>query len=184
MVLKPQFWPQINDSVAISEYFRREYIVELHSKQLYDICFLNSVGDDPVISSIDLDEIHPLTYDKGHVKRSLPMPHPWYTLERLTFGQEIQELDMYGRKWFLGQGSVVISTDQFVDGADSSPNQFPMALYQSAMVGTGGGLKFSSLLTSSHGVNVDIKYVYSWLYFAEIDPSIVGHICMKSTSFV
>ncbi|KAK9921015.1 hypothetical protein M0R45_029547 [Rubus argutus] len=102
------------------------------------------------------------------------MNHPWYTFERLTFGREIQELDMYGRKWFLGQGSVVISTDQFVDGADDSPNQFPMALYQSAIVGNGGGLKFSSFLTSSHGVDVDIKHVYLCLHFAEIDPRIAG----------
>lgn len=135
VVLKPpQFWPQINGSVTISEYFLREYIVEVHSKQLYNICFLNSAGDDLVNSSIDLDEIHPLTYDEGHIKRNISMSYPWYALERLIFGQEVQELNMYGRKWFLGQGSVVISTDQFVDGTDSSPNQFLMALYQYVIV--------------------------------------------------
>lgn len=61
VVMRPPFWPQTNYTGIPDDYFKEEYGMSVKSGFL-NLCFYNTVGDDPLIAAIELDEMHPLSY--------------------------------------------------------------------------------------------------------------------------
>ncbi|KAI4357859.1 hypothetical protein L6164_001782 [Bauhinia variegata] len=150
-----------------------------------DVCFYSFATDPPVISSLELFQVDPLSYDSGTLGDKLVLVN----YGRLSCGTDhwgprfSNDTDHFGRSWqsdedfrskskgssssIRSSGEVqIISTTNTISGTDQKPNYFPMKLYQSAVVGGEDG-------TLDYELNVDAKLDYLvWLHFAEIDSTV------------
>ncbi|KAK4260879.1 hypothetical protein QN277_003942 [Acacia crassicarpa] len=138
-----------------------------------DVCFYSLATDPPVISSLELVQVDPSSYNSAGNDLVL------VNYGRLSCGTNSwgpgfsDDADLFGRSWQSDKDSRsnsadvrTISTRNTISGTDVKPNYFPMKLYQSAVTVDGD----SSL---EYKLNVDAKLDYLvWLHFAEIDSTV------------
>ncbi|KAK7391437.1 hypothetical protein VNO78_19853 [Psophocarpus tetragonolobus] len=139
-----------------------------------DLCFYGFATDAPLISSLQLLQLHPAAYAAPHNvflvnygRISCAATQPWGPAFT-------NHTDRFARSWLpastfqtlpLNPYQVhFLSTGNTISAADREPNYFPMKLYQSAAT-TEGRLQYE--------FSVDAKMDYRvWLHFAEIDSSV------------
>ncbi|KAJ7943204.1 Leucine-rich repeat protein kinase family protein [Quillaja saponaria] len=142
-----------------------------------DVCFYSLATDPPVIGSLELIQVDPLSYDSSTVGDNFVLVN----YGRLSCGSDqwgpgfSNDTDHFGRSWQSdlkfrsntnANGVRQLFTTNTISGTDQKPNYFPMKLYQSAVT-IGGGAALEYELT------VDAKLDYLvWLHFAEIDSTV------------
>ncbi|XP_047164082.1 receptor-like protein 4 [Vigna umbellata] len=139
-----------------------------------DLCFYGFATDAPLISSIELIQVHPSAYDApdniilvNYGRISCGAPQHWgaaFSNDTDRFARSWQP-DSAFRKIPQDSNDVsFLSTSKSISGADEEPNYFPMKVYQSAVTTEG---------TLEYELEVDAKMDYTvWLHFAEIDSSV------------
>ncbi|KAI3731631.1 hypothetical protein L1987_62820 [Smallanthus sonchifolius] len=142
-----------------------------------DVCLYSIATDPPVIGSIELIQIDPVSYDPvltGN-QSSILVNYGRLTCGSNQWGPGLSnDTDVFGRAWqsdaaFRSKKSVGIksvSAVRNVINTDASPNYFPAKLYESAVTLTGTGN-----LEYSFPVDAKLDYLV-WLHFAEIDVSV------------
>ncbi|XP_042502086.1 receptor-like protein 4 [Macadamia integrifolia] len=164
-------WPErISKSGAYSDLF--VFVTDGEA----DICFYSIATDPPVIGSLEIIQVDPLSYDSSATGNNIVLVN----YGRLTCGSDLlgsgfsNDTDLFGRAWQsdavfrLGNMAAIrsVSTTRTILGTEQPPNYFPMQLYQSAVTVTGGG-------ALEYQLSVDAKSDYSvWFHFAEIDSSV------------
>ncbi|KAJ4960106.1 hypothetical protein NE237_020016 [Protea cynaroides] len=141
-----------------------------------DICFYSIATDAPVIGSLEIVQVDPLSYDSSSIGQDVILVN----YGRFTCGSDqlgsgfSNDTDLFGRAWQsdadfrLGNMAAIktISTTRTILATGQPPNYFPMQLYQSAVTITGGG-------ALEYQLSVDAKSDYLvWFHFAEIDSSV------------
>ncbi|KAI9092052.1 hypothetical protein K1719_027987 [Acacia pycnantha] len=138
-----------------------------------DVCFYSLATDPPVISSLELVQVDPSSYNSAGNDLVL------VNYGRLSCGTNSwgpgfsDDADLFGRSWQSDKDSRsnsadvrTISTRNTISGTDLKPNYFPMKLYQSAVTVDGD-------TALEYKLNVDAKLDYLvWLHFAEIDSTV------------
>ncbi|XP_048136970.1 receptor-like protein 4 isoform X2 [Rhodamnia argentea] len=143
-----------------------------------EICFYSIATDSPVIGSLSLIQVDPLSYDAASIGDGFILVN----YGRLDCGSGqwgpgfSNDTDYFGRSWqsdydFRSPDSrnnvEVISTNSTISGANQQPNYFPMKLYQTAIMAREGSLDYA--------LEVDAKMDYLlWLHFAEIESKTSG----------
>ncbi|KAJ7954060.1 Leucine-rich repeat protein kinase family protein [Quillaja saponaria] len=150
-----------------------------------DICFYSIATDPPVIGSLELVQVDPLSYDSATVGDKFILVN----YGRLSCGSGqwgpgfSNDTDHFGRSWQSdlkfrpntnslrtiskdSSGVRPLGTKNTISGTDQKPNYFPMKLYQSAVtIGGGQALEYE--------LPVDAKLDYLvWFHFAEIDSTV------------
>ncbi|KAJ6768632.1 CARBOHYDRATE-BINDING PROTEIN OF THE ER PROTEIN [Salix koriyanagi] len=131
--------------------------------------------DPPVIGSLEIRQIDPLSYDSSTIGDKFILVN----YGRLSCGSSqwgpgfSNDTDDFGRTWqsdseFRTPNTKKIinsiSTRETITGTVQPPNYFPMKLYQTAVTGNG---------ILEYDVSVDAKMDYLlWFHFAEIDSSV------------
>ncbi|KAJ6322092.1 hypothetical protein OIU77_012051 [Salix suchowensis] len=140
-----------------------------------DVCFYSIATDPPVIGSLEIRQIDPLSYDSSTIGDKFILVN----YGRLSCGSNqwgpgfSNDTDDFGRTWqsdseFRTPNTKKIinsiSTRETITGTVQPPNYFPMKLYQTAVTGNG---------ILEYDVSVDAKMDYLlWFHFAEIDSSV------------
>ncbi|XP_061985765.1 receptor-like protein 4 [Populus nigra] len=140
-----------------------------------DVCFYSIATDPPVIGSLEIRQIDPLSYGSSTIGDKFTLVN----YGRLSCGSTqwgpgfSNDTDDFGRTWqsdseFQTPNTTKIihsiSTRETITGTIQPPNYFPMKLYQTAVTGDG---------TLEYAVSVDAKMDYLlWFHFAEIDSSV------------
>ncbi|XP_030546229.1 receptor-like protein 4 [Rhodamnia argentea] len=142
-----------------------------------DVCFYSIATDPPVVGSLSLVQVDPLSYDSasvgsnyilvnyGRVDCGSPQWGPGFS----------NDADYFGRSWQSDYNSRTANTRKIIDaistatsitGTNQQPNYFPMKLYQTAATaGQMGALEYE--------LQVDAKLDYLlWFHFAEIDSRV------------
>lgn len=142
-----------------------------------DVCFYSMATDPPVIGSLSLVQVDPLSYDSASVGTNFILVN----YGRLDCGDGqwgpgfSDDADYFGRSWQSDYSARTaatrkiidaISTESSIAGTNRQPNYFPMKLYQTAVTaGQMGALEYE--------LEVDAKLDYLlWFHFAEIDPGV------------
>ncbi|KAK3442791.1 hypothetical protein EUGRSUZ_B03053 [Eucalyptus grandis] len=143
-----------------------------------EVCFYSVATDSPVVGSLSLVQVDPLSYDAATVGHGFVLVN----YGRLDCGPDnwgpgfTNDTDHFGRYWqsgsdFLSPDSknnvVLLSTITTISGANQQPNYFPMKLYQTATMTREGPLYYEL------GVDAKTDYLL-WLHFAEIDSKVSG----------
>ncbi|KAF3788975.1 putative LRR receptor-like serine/threonine-protein kinase [Nymphaea thermarum] len=140
------------------------------------ICFYSIATDAPVIASLEIIQVDPLSYVSSSTGMNLILVnYGRFSCGSQSFGPGFtNDTDYFGRNWqtdaLFFQGSPDVgprSTTTPIHGADQAPDYFPERLYQTALttIGENGNIEF--ILT------VDARTDYMiWFHFAEIDPRI------------
>ncbi|KAJ3705395.1 hypothetical protein LUZ61_009100 [Rhynchospora tenuis] len=145
------------------------------------ICFHGTGHGDPSILSIEVLQIDDNAYYLGKSWGNKVVLRPVKRLSSGT-GKPAFDEDMNGTHWggdrfwkpiksFSTGDDQAISTENVIAETSISPNFYPQALYQSAIVGTDRepGLSFQ--------IDIDPNKNYSlWLHFAEIDPAVTKEL--------
>ncbi|KAL5726025.1 hypothetical protein ACHQM5_009098 [Ranunculus cassubicifolius] len=142
-----------------------------------DVCFYSIATDPPVIGSLEIIQIDPLSYDSASIGSNLMLVN----YGRISCGYDstglgFSNVDKFGRRWRSDRGFRVyysnpnlvkdLGTKHGILGANQHPNYFPTQLYQTAVTHTGNGIL-------EYELPVDAKMDYLvWFHFAEIDISI------------
>ncbi|EOY02138.1 Di-glucose binding protein with Leucine-rich repeat domain isoform 1 [Theobroma cacao] len=139
-----------------------------------DFCFYSIATDAPVIGSLEVVQIDPLSYNSpetgdsyilvnyGRLSPGSPQWGPGFTSDPDPFGRSWQSDADYRNA--NSASARVITTKEKITGTEQAPNYFPMKLYQSAVT-IGGGLEYE--------LDVDAKLDYLvWFHFAEIDSTV------------
>lgn len=141
-----------------------------------DVCFYSIATDPPVIGSLEIVRVDPLSYDSASIGDAFILVN----YGRLSCGDSqwgpgfSNDTDLFGRSWqsdaqFRSQNSrgvKALSSLNNVLGADQQPNYFPKRLYETAITVVGGGVL-------EYELQVDAKLDYLlWFHFAEIDTSV------------
>ncbi|KAF8389795.1 hypothetical protein HHK36_024314 [Tetracentron sinense] len=141
-----------------------------------DVCFYSIATDPPVIGSLEIVQMDPLSYDSSSIGNDFVLVN----YGRLTCGSDqlgsgfSNDTDLFGRAWQsdsnfrVGDSKAVraLLTRNNVLGTNQRPNYFPMHLYQSAVTVNGNGVL-------EYELQVDAKLDYLvWFHFAEIDSSV------------
>ncbi|XP_058091386.1 receptor-like protein 4 isoform X2 [Magnolia sinica] len=141
------------------------------------VCFYSIATDAPVIGSLEIVQVDPLSYDSSTTGHDMILVN----YGRLTCGSNLfgpgfsNDMDEFGRAWqpdtkFRDRNSKVkqVSTTAHVYGTNQAPNYFPTHLYQTAITAIGGG-------SLDYELSVDTRLDYLvWFHFAEIDPSVTA----------
>ncbi|GAB2280108.1 hypothetical protein Dimus_014745 [Dionaea muscipula] len=141
-----------------------------------DVCLYSIATDPPVIASLEVVQVDPASYASASIGTGSILVN----YGRLSCGADqwgpgfTNDSDSFGRSWdsdvgfrsSSAKGIIPISTTKSVANANSSPNYFPMKLYQSAVTVGGNG-------TLEYELNIDAKLDYLlWFHFAEIDGTV------------
>ncbi|XWS69810.1 hypothetical protein CRYUN_Cryun04dG0210400 [Craigia yunnanensis] len=139
-----------------------------------DFCFYSIATDPPVIGSLEVVQIDPLSYNSagtgdsyilvnyGRLSPGSPQWGPGFTSDPDPFGRSWQSDSDY--RTANSESARVITTKEKITGTEQAPNYFPMKLYQSAVT-IDGGLEYE--------LAVDAKLDYLvWFHFAEIDSTV------------
>ncbi|KAI4365138.1 hypothetical protein MLD38_021153 [Melastoma candidum] len=143
------------------------------------ICFHSTGHGDPAVLSIEILQVDDNAY---YLRSDSSNGLIFRTVTRLNCGRGKPKFDedFIGSHWggdrfwnpvltFVHGSDKQVSTEESIKQASVSPNFYPVALYQSALVGT------DKLPELEYIMDVDPNRNYSiWLHFAEIDPSIRG----------
>ncbi|KAL9420425.1 hypothetical protein AB3S75_038073 [Citrus x aurantiifolia] len=140
-----------------------------------DLCFYSFATDPPVIASLEVQQIDPLSYDAATIGNN----HILVNYGRLTSGSNqwgpgfSNDADDFGRSWQSDAASrspnakssiKSVSTRERITNTNQPPNYYPMKLYQTAIVSSGA---------IQYNLAVDAKLDYLiWFHFAEIDSSV------------
>ncbi|CAN1823995.1 Receptor-like protein 4, partial [Linum perenne] len=140
-----------------------------------DFCFYSMATDPPVIGSIEIRQVDPLSYSSSSLGGNFILVN----YGRLSCGSDqwgpgfSNDTDYFGRSWQSDEelrtskmSKIVhaIATTKSISGVIQAPNYFPMKLYQSAVTGNG---------VLEYEIQVDAKLDYLlWFHFAEIESSI------------
>lgn len=140
-----------------------------------DLCFYSFATDPPVIGSLEIQQIDPLSYDAANIGNNNILVN----YGRLSCGSNqwgpgfSSDADNFGRSWqsdaaFRSPNTKTsiksISTRETITNTNQSPNYYPMKLYQTAVVSSG---------VIEYELAVDAKLDYLlWFHFAEIDSSV------------
>ncbi|KAJ9140684.1 hypothetical protein P3X46_031301 [Hevea brasiliensis] len=140
-----------------------------------DICFYSIATDPPVIGSLEIRQVDPLSYDSSKIGDNFILVN----YGRLACGSVqwgpgfSNDTDDFGRSWqsdseFRSPSTSnqfhSFSTREKIIGTDQAPNYFPMKLYQTAVTGNG-------LLEYELAVDAKLDYLL-WFHFAEIDSTV------------
>ncbi|XP_061349731.1 receptor-like protein 4 [Gastrolobium bilobum] len=141
-----------------------------------DLCFYGYATDAPVVSSVELVQVDPASYDSSSTGENIVLVN----YGRISCGPGVHwgagftnDTDRFGRSWQTDSAfrtkpgnsdDVRVVTTNSVSGADVEPNYFPMKLYQSAVT-IDGELEYEL------GVDAKMDYMV-WLHFAELDSSV------------
>lgn len=143
------------------------------------LCFHSTGHGDPAILAIEILQIDNRAYNfgKGYGQGTILR-----TDRRLSCGAEKPKFgadysaDRWGgdRFWnslptFGENSDKLISTQKSIKQTSQSPNFYPEALYQTALIGTDTQPELSYIMEVEPTRNYSI-----WLHFAEIDPSVTG----------
>lgn len=143
------------------------------------LCFHSTGHGDPAILAIEILQIDNRAYNfgKGYGQGTILR-----TDRRLSCGAEKPKFgadysaDRWGgdRFWnslptFGENSDKLISTQNSIKQTSQSPNFYPEALYQTALIGTDTQPELSYIMEVEPTRNYSI-----WLHFAEIDPSVTG----------
>ncbi|KZV28176.1 putative LRR receptor-like serine/threonine-protein kinase-like [Dorcoceras hygrometricum] len=141
------------------------------------LCFHSTGHGDPAILAIEILQIGNRAYyfGKGYGQGTIFRTDRRFNCgaEKPKFGADLSADSWGGDRFWnslptFGQNSDrVISTDNKIKGTSQSPNFYPEALYQTALIST------NSQADLAYTIEVEPTRNYSiWLHFAEIDPSI------------
>ncbi|KAF8033115.1 hypothetical protein BT93_D1881 [Corymbia citriodora subsp. variegata] len=142
-----------------------------------DVCFYSIATDPPVVGSLSLVQVDPLSYDSASIGSNFILVN----YGRLDCGSGqwgpgfSDDDDYFGRSWQSDYNSRTANTRKIIDaistassitGTNQQPNYFPLKLYQTAVTaGQMGALEYE--------LDVDAKLDYLlWFHFAEIDPGV------------
>ncbi|KAL5722248.1 hypothetical protein ACHQM5_005791 [Ranunculus cassubicifolius] len=142
-----------------------------------DVCFYSFATDPPVISSLEIIQVDPLSYDSISIGNNvLLVNYGRLTCGSNSFGSGFSnDSDKFGRAWqsdvnfrledsiFNSEGVRIVQTRDKILGTDQSPNYFPMRLYQS-------GVTANRVLEYELPVDAKLDYLV-WFHFAEIESS-------------
>ncbi|XVE91380.1 hypothetical protein REPUB_Repub01dG0004700 [Reevesia pubescens] len=139
-----------------------------------DFCFYSIATDPPVIGSLEVVQIDPLSYNSagtgdsyilvnyGRLSPGSSQWGPGFTTDPDSFGRSWQSDSDY--RTANSESARVITTKEKITGTEQAPNYFPMKLYQSAVT-IDGDLQYE--------LAVDAKLDYLvWFHFAEIDSTV------------
>ncbi|KAK8627799.1 hypothetical protein V6N13_135399 [Hibiscus sabdariffa] len=139
-----------------------------------DFCFYSIATDPPIIASLEVLQIDPLSYDStglgdnyilvnyGRLSPGSSQWGPGFTSDPDAFGRSWQSDSDY--RAANSKSARIITTKEKITRTEQAPNYFPMKLYQSAVT-FNGGLEYE--------LNVDAKLDYLvWFHFAEIDSTV------------
>ncbi|CAL1392834.1 unnamed protein product [Linum trigynum] len=140
-----------------------------------DVCFYSIATDPPVIGSLEIRQVDPLSYSAADLGDRFILVN----YGRLSCGSDqwgpgfTNDVDYFGRSWQSDEELRtpntskivrVVSTRESISGVNQAPNYFPMKLYQMAVTGNG---------VLEYEIQVDAKMDYLlWFHFAEIDSSV------------
>ncbi|KAM0945841.1 putative transferase [Dioscorea sansibarensis] len=144
---------------------------------LADVCFYSIATDPPVIASLEIAQVDPLSYDSTTTGLDLILVN----YGRLSCGSELfgpgftNHTDRFWRVWQSGaefrEPNVKIkalsSGGRRVFGTDQAPNYFPPWLYQTAITTISADAALEYLLP----VDTRLDYML-WFHFAEIDSGV------------
>ncbi|GMH26946.1 hypothetical protein Nepgr_028789 [Nepenthes gracilis] len=143
------------------------------------LCFHSTGHGDPAVLSIEILQVDDKAYNFGPLFGQGTILR---TVKRLSCGAGKPKFDedYSGNQWggdrfwnpvkTFGQGSdKAISTESSINKASASPNFYPKALYQTALVST----DTEPDLTYTMDVEPNSNYSI-WLHFAEIDSLVTG----------
>ncbi|CAN6451876.1 unnamed protein product [Victoria cruziana] len=139
------------------------------------ICFYSIATDAPVIASLEIIQVDPLSYLSSSTGKDIILVnYGRFSCGSQTFGPGFtNDTDYFGRDWqtdarFFQRNRVVpLSTATPIHGADQAPDYFPEHLYQTALTTVDVTESIEYTLT------VDARTDYMlWFHFAEIDPQI------------
>ncbi|KAG5236961.1 receptor protein [Salix suchowensis] len=140
-----------------------------------DVCFYSIATDSPVIGSLEVRQIDPLSYDSATIGDKFILVN----YGRLSCGSNqwgpgfSNDTDDFGRSWqsdseFRTPNTTKIihslSTGATITGTNQPPNFFPTKLYQTAVTGNG-------ILEYELAVDAKLDYLL-WFHFAEIDSRV------------
>ncbi|OMO90211.1 hypothetical protein CCACVL1_07467 [Corchorus capsularis] len=139
-----------------------------------DFCFYSIATDPPVIGSLQVVQIDPLSYNSpqtgdsyilvnyGRISPGSSQWGPGFSSDPDPFGRSWQSDSNY--RTANSESARIITTKEKIKGAEQAPNYFPMKLYQSAVTNDGA---------LEYGLEVDAKLDYLvWFHFAEIDSTV------------
>ncbi|CAI0458973.1 unnamed protein product [Linum tenue] len=140
-----------------------------------DVCFYSIATDPPVIGSLEIRQVDPLSYSAADLGDRFILVN----YGRLSCGSDqwgpgfTNDVDYFGRSWQSDEELRtpntskivrVVSTRESISGVNQAPNYFPMKLYQMAVTGNG---------VLEYEIQVDAKMDYLlWFHFAEIDSTV------------
>lgn len=139
------------------------------------VCLYSIATDAPVIGSLEIIQVDPLSYDSSSNHQNVIMVN----YGRLTCGSDSfgpgfsNDTDRFGRAWqsdyTFSQSSAMkrpLSTRNPIKSTDQAHDYFPLHLYQNA-------LTLVSIAPLEYTLPVDTRLDYMlWFHFAEIDPTI------------
>lgn len=140
-----------------------------------DFCFYSFATDPPLIASLEVQQIDPLSYDPATVSsKYILVNYGRFSCGSNQWGPGFSnDTDVFGRSWQSDEEARSPSakssirsfmTHQTIANTNQQPNYFPMKLYQTAVT-LGGTLEYE--------LEVDAKLDYLiWFHFAEIDSSV------------
>ncbi|CAJ1976691.1 unnamed protein product [Sphenostylis stenocarpa] len=164
-------WPE---STAVKGAYSDLFATLPNTSSSLDLCFYGFATDAPLVSSIELLQVHPAAYNApdniilvNYGRISCGTPHHWgadFSNDTDRFARSWQPDSAFRKIPQYSSDVRFLSTMNSISGADEEPNYFPMKLYQSAVT-TEGPLVYE--------LGVDAKMDYTvWLHFAEIDSSV------------
>lgn len=139
------------------------------------VCFYSIATDAPVIGSLEIIQVDPLSYDSSDTGQDrILVNYGRLSCGSNSFGPGFtNHTDTFGRAWqsdsnFRVKNSKVkaLSTINPILGSNQAHNYFPTHLYQTAITVVG-----SVALEYSLPVDTRLDYMV-WFHFAEIDPSV------------
>ncbi|GMJ13472.1 malectin-like domain (MLD)- and leucine-rich repeat (LRR)-containing protein 1 [Hibiscus trionum] len=139
-----------------------------------DFCFYSIATDPPIIASLKVIQIDPLSYNSaglgdnyilvnyGRLSPGSSQWGPGFTSDPDAFGRSWQSDSDY--RTDNSRSARIITTKEKITRTEQAPNYFPMKLFQSAVT-FDGGLEYE--------LPVDAKLDYLlWFHFAEIDSTV------------
>ncbi|KAL5759209.1 hypothetical protein ACOSQ2_018047 [Xanthoceras sorbifolium] len=140
-----------------------------------DFCFYSFATDPPLISSLEIQQIEPSSYDAATIGHNyILVNYGRFSCGSNQWGPGFSnDTDYFGRSWQSDQESRspdsktsirAVTTRQTIANTNQQPNYFPMKLYQTAVTSSG---------VVEYELAVDAKLDYLiWFHFAEIDSSV------------